>query len=115
MGIHGEVGNSAQREHLMYSAWVRSSCYYVMHFHLSGPDPVLLASRLTGFFLDDAVADVGGLRRIDHPDDLQLDARRQHVEQHRDLMDLQLVQHPGLKCPLCCVRLLSFVIPEESP
>ena len=25
----------------------------------------------------DAVADVGGLRRVDHPNDLQLDARRQ--------------------------------------
>lgn len=43
----------------------------------------------------DAVADVGSLRRVDHPDDLQLDARRQHLEQptataeeHRDLMDL---------------------------
>ena len=29
----------------------------------------------------DAVADVGGLRRVDHPNDLQLDQRRQHVEQ----------------------------------
>src|SRR3712207_3135561 len=27
-----------------------------------------------------AVADVGGLRCVDHPDDLQLDARRQHLE-----------------------------------
>src|ERR1700722_15572 len=29
----------------------------------------------------DAVTDVRGLRRVDHPDDLQLDVRRQHVEQ----------------------------------
>ncbi len=28
----------------------------------------------------DAVADVDGLRRVDDPDDLQFDARRQHVE-----------------------------------
>ena len=28
----------------------------------------------------DAVADVCGLRRVDHADDLQLDARRQHLE-----------------------------------
>src|ERR1700729_3198955 len=44
----------------------------------------------------DAVTDVRGLRRVDHPGDLQLDVRRQHVEQpeplaehHRDLVDLQ--------------------------
>jgi hypothetical protein len=50
----------------------------------------------------DAVANVGGLRRVDHPDDLQLNARRQQLEQptatteqHRDLVDLQLVQHTG--------------------
>src|SRR5262245_60508178 len=55
----------------------------------------------------DAVADVGGLGRVDHPNNLQLDARRQHLEQptasteqHRDLVDLQLVQHTGLKRPL---------------
>src|SRR5207248_9410428 len=29
----------------------------------------------------DAVADVCGLRGVDHPDDLQLDARRQHLDQ----------------------------------
>ena len=59
----------------------------------------------------DAVADVRGLRRVDHPHDLQLDARRQPLEQpsatteqHRDLMDLQLVQHPGLERPLRRVR-----------
>ena len=47
----------------------------------------------------DAVADVCGRRRVDHPHDLQLNARRQHLEQpaasteqHRDLMDLHLVQ-----------------------
>src|SRR5215212_7601515 len=50
------------------------------------------------FSATDAVADVGGLRRVDHPNDLQLDPRRQDVEQptatteqHRDLMDLQLI------------------------
>jgi hypothetical protein len=55
----------------------------------------------------DAVAEVGGLRGVDHPNDLQLDTRHQHLkqptattEQHRDLMDLQLVQHPGLQRPL---------------
>src|SRR5690242_18806650 len=54
----------------------------------------------------DAVADVGGLRRVDHPDDLQLDVRRQDVEQpeplteqRRDLVNLQLVQHTGLQRP----------------
>src|SRR5579859_4727561 len=52
----------------------------------------------------DAVADVGGLRRVDHPDDLQLDPRRQHLEQptaateqHRDLMNLHFVQHTCLE------------------
>src|SRR5215218_5409901 len=41
----------------------------------------------------DAVAQVCGLRRVDHPNDLQLHAGRQHLElptaapeQHRDLM-----------------------------
>ena len=59
----------------------------------------------------DAVADVGGLRRVDHPGDLQLDPRRQGIEQpealaeqHRDLVDLQLVQHTGLERPLRRVR-----------
>jgi hypothetical protein len=55
----------------------------------------------------DAVADVGGIRRVDHPNDLQLDTRRQHLEQptataeqHRDLVNLQLVQHTGFERPL---------------
>ena len=46
----------------------------------------------------DTVADVGGVRRVDHSNDFQLDSRRQHLEQptptteqHRDLADLQLV------------------------
>jgi hypothetical protein len=50
------------------------------------------------------VADVGGLWRVNHPHNLQFDARRQHVEQstsaaeqQRDLTDLQLIQHPGLE------------------
>ncbi len=47
---------------------------------------------------------MSGLRGVDHPNDLQFDPRRQHVEQptttaeqHRDLVILQLVQHPGLE------------------
>ncbi|HEY6409984.1 MAG TPA: hypothetical protein VIY29_21210 [Ktedonobacteraceae bacterium] len=59
----------------------------------------------------DAVADMGGLRRVDHPDDLQLDARRQHLEEpsataeeHRDQVDLHLVQHRGFERPLRRVR-----------
>src|SRR5690242_19731937 len=46
----------------------------------------------------DAVGDVGGVRWVDHLGDLQLDARRQHVEQptttaeqHRNLVALQLI------------------------
>jgi len=45
-----------------------------------------------------AITDVGGLRRVNHPNNLQLDLRRQLVkqpttttEQYRDLMDLQLI------------------------
>jgi hypothetical protein len=48
----------------------------------------------------DAVADVCGLRRVDHPNDLQLDVGRRDVEQptatteqHRNQMDLQLVAY----------------------
>ena len=44
------------------------------------------------------------LRCIEHPDDLQLDTRRQHLEEpaaatekHRDLGNLHLVQHAGLE------------------
>src|ERR1700733_6418875 len=55
----------------------------------------------------DAGADVGGLRCVDHPDYVQLDGRRQDVEhpeslaqQQRDLVDLHLVQDPGLQRPL---------------
>ena len=50
----------------------------------------------------DAVADVSGRRGVDHPDDIQLDLGRQHVEQpstpaeqHRDQVDLHLVEHAG--------------------
>lgn len=66
----------------------------------------------------DAVADVCGIRCVDHPNDLQLDARRQHLElpsataqQHRDLMDLQLVQHTGLERPLRRVRAMYQHVP----
>ena len=68
----------------------------------------------------DAVADVGGLRRVDHPGDLQLDVRRQGVEQpeplteqHRELVNLQLVQHSGLQRPLRRVR--ACTITSRSP
>jgi hypothetical protein len=54
-----------------------------------------------------AIADVGGLRRVDHSNDLQLDPRRQHLkqpaattEQHRDLVNVELVQHTSLEGPL---------------
>src|SRR5918994_2693469 len=61
--------------------------------HLAPPQA--RGCRSTGSATD-AVADMGGLRGVDHPDDLQFDPRRQDVEQptttakqHRDLMDLQ--------------------------
>ena len=66
----------------------------------------------------DAVVDVCGLRRVDHPNDLQLDARRQHLEQptatteqHRDLVNLQLVQHTGLERSLRRVRAVHHYVP----
>ena len=66
----------------------------------------------------DAVAQVCGLRRVDHPNDLQLNARLQHLklptatpEQHRDLMNYQLVQHTGLKRPLRRVRAMHQHVP----
>src|SRR6266700_6745017 len=69
----------------------------------------------------DAVADVCGLRRVDYPDDLQLDTRRQHLEQsaasakqHRDLVELHLVQHPGLQRPLCRVRAVHQHVPVHG-
>ena len=78
---------------------VRSAISHVRH---TGRDPGSAT---------DAVADVGGLRCVDHPDYVQLDGRRQDVEhpeslaqQHRDLVDLHLVQHPGLQRPLRRVR-----------
>src|SRR2546428_12939595 len=61
-----------------------------------------------------AVVDVCGLRRVDHPNDLQLDARRQDLElptatteHHRDLVNYQLVQHAGLERPLRRVRAMD--------
>jgi hypothetical protein len=55
----------------------------------------------------DAVAEVGGIRRVDHPNDLQIDPRGQDIEQptataeeYRNQMDLQLIQHSGLDRPL---------------
>jgi hypothetical protein len=77
------------------------------------------ASRLT--LASDAVADVSGLRRVDHPNDLQLDVRRQHLEEpsatteeHRHLMALQLVQHPGFQRPLCRVRAMHQHVARAS-
>ena len=78
------------------------------------------AARSTGSAAD-AVADVGGLWCVDHPNDLQLDARPQHLEQpttateqHWDLVDLQLVQHAGSSaccavCAPCTATLRSAV------
>src|ERR1022692_2184652 len=69
----------------------------------------------------DAVTDVGGLRCVDHPDDLQLDTRRQQLEQpvataeqHRDLVDLQLVQHAGLESALRRVRTKHRHVPDPA-
>src|ERR1700730_16200989 len=52
----------------------------------------------------DTVTDVGGVRGVDHANDLQLDPRRQQfeesaaaTEQHRDLVNLQLVEHTRLE------------------
>ena len=66
----------------------------------------------------DAVADVCGLRCVEHPDDLQLDARRQHLEQptsttkqHGNLMDLQLIQRTRLERPLRHVRAMHHHVP----
>ena len=57
------------------------------------------------------VADMSGDWSGDDPNDLQLDARRQHckpptatTEQHRNLVDLQLIQYAGLKRSPCRVR-----------
>ena len=57
------------------------------------------------------VADMSGDWRVDDPHDLQIDARRQHcrqptatTEQHRNLVDLQLIQYAGLKRSPCRVR-----------
>ena len=51
----------------------------------------------------DAVANVRGVGRVDHPNDLQFDARPQSIkqpaiatEQHRNLVNLQFVQNAGL-------------------
>src|SRR5215472_8167774 len=67
---------------------------------LSGRAPSGLACGGVGSVVD-AVADVGRLRGIDHPDDVQLDQGRQLVEQAAaaaeqdgDLVDLDFVQHP---------------------
>jgi hypothetical protein len=48
----------------------------------------------------DAVADVDSLWCVDHSNDLQLNARGQHLEEHRDQVDLHLIEHPGTERPL---------------
>ncbi len=76
------------------------------------PDQPQPRGRWSTCSATDAVADVCGLRRVDHPNDLQLDARRQHLEQptatteqHRDLVDLQLVTAPRPRAPAApCTR-----------
>src|SRR4051812_10471853 len=82
---------------------------FVLSFAIFKPDPQAW-TRVAGSATD-AVANVGGLGCVDHPKDRQLDTRRQHLEQpaatteqHRDLVDLHLVQHPGLEHPLRRVR-----------
>jgi hypothetical protein len=52
---------------------------------------------------DNEVANVCGIRSVDYSNDLQLDPFRQHVkestpaaEEHRDLVNLQLVEHARL-------------------
>ena len=57
---------------------------------------------------DSAVSDVCSLRGVDHSNNLQLNPRRQQVkktsptaEQHRDLVDLQLVEDTCGKRCLC--------------
>src|SRR5260370_3494997 len=64
-------------------------------FTLGSSQRTTITRPLSTGLAADAIADVGGLRRVDHPDDLQLHPRRQHVEQptatteqHRDLMNL---------------------------
>src|SRR5688572_9594102 len=81
-------------------------------------DLILRIEGLLSGSATDAVADVRCLRRVDHPHDLQLDQRRQHVEQpaplaeqHRDLMDLHLIQHPCLERPLRRVRATHLHVP----
>jgi len=57
---------------------------------------------------DNAVSDVCGLRGVDHPNDLQLNPFRQQFEkaapsakQHRDLVDLQVIENASRKRCLC--------------
>src|SRR5215217_1861516 len=85
--------------------------------HLDQPQP---RGRWSTGSAADAVADVRGLRRVAHLNDLQLHARgqQQHLEQptatteqHRDLMDLQLVQHTGLERPLRRVGAMHHHVP----
>ena len=76
-------------------------------------DPVRVdqarGQRLTS--ATEAIADVCGLRGVDHSNDLQLDPRRQQIEQsapateqHRDLVDLELIEHTRFERRLRRIR-----------
>ena len=54
----------------------------------------------------DAVADVCGLRRVDHPNNLQLEAHRQHLEQPTVTTEQHLVSGPVCESP---------AVPHVSP
>src|SRR5262245_52288572 len=65
-----------------------------------------------------AVPEVGGLGPVDDADDLELDLPRQLLEeppaaaeQHRNLMDLDLVEHTGLQCLAAGVAALYVDVP----
>src|SRR5712671_7380342 len=69
----------------------------------------------------DAVADVCGLRCVDDANDLQLDSRRQQLEkpaaateQHRDLVNLQLIKHSGLERALRRVCAVHQYVPAPG-
>jgi hypothetical protein len=65
----------------------------------------------------DAVADVGDIRCVDHPHDLQLDSAGQLVdepatgsEQHRVQVNLQLVEDAGFEGSLCRIRAMDLTL-----
>jgi hypothetical protein len=73
--------------------------------------PTTTKEALTIESAADTVTDVCGLWSVDHSNDLQLDSRRQHLEksatapeQHRNLVNLQLIEHTRVERPLCRIR-----------